>query len=127
MVRIVKPQFVHLFTNVAQTVPISGDEIIRRAQLEGMDPIEWMEERTDPYNKDYYLVAGLTRDHLEYCSCCPKMVKGGDQVIVRILAVSPEDARESALRDTNIGEIFCIRREFGYPAMETYDSPAKPE
>lgn len=125
MIRIVKPEYVHLFSNVAQIVPISGDEIIRRADLEGMDPRDWMEERTLPYEKDYYLVAGVTRDHLEYCSCCPKMVKGGDQIIIRVLAVDPEDARACALKDSDIGEIFCIRKEFGYPAMLTIDSAAK--
>ena len=127
MVRIVKPEYVHLFTNVAQIVPISGDEIMRRAALEDMDPREWMEERTIPYNKDYYLVSGVTRDHLAYVSCCPKMVKGGDHVIIRVLAVDPEDAKACALKDSNIGEILAIHKEFGYPGLETYDSITKPE
>lgn len=122
MVRIIKPEYVHLFTNVAQIVPISGDEILRRAELEGMNPLEWMEERTMPYNKDYYLVTGITRDHLEYCSCCPKMVKGGNYETIRILAVSPEDAEATALKDSNLGEVLVVRKEFGYPGLTTIDS-----
>lgn len=125
MVRIIKPEYVHLFTNVAQIVPISGDEILRRAELEGMNPLDWMAERTMPYNKDYYLVTGVTRDHLEYCSCCPKMVKGGQHETIRVLAVSPEDAEETARKDSNLGEILVVRKEFGYPAIETIDSAAK--
>lgn len=125
MVRIVKPEYVHLFTNVAQIVPISGDEIIRRAELEGMNPLDWMEERTMPYEKDYYLVTGITRDHVAYTSCCPKMVKGGEYQTIRIIAVSPEDAEATALKASNLGKILVVRREFGYPAMETIDSGAQ--
>lgn len=122
MVRIIKPEFVHLFTNVAQIVPISGDEIIRRAELEGMNPLDWMNERTMSYNKDYYLVTGITRDHVKYTSCCPKMVKGGEYQTIRILAVSPTEAEETAKASSDLGEILHIVKEFGYPGIETIDS-----
>lgn len=125
MVRIIKPEYVHLFTNVAQIVPISGDEILRRAELEGMNPLEWMEERTMPYNKDYYLVTGVTRDHVKYTSCCPKMVKGGEYQTIRILATDPVDAEKTALKASDLGEILIVRKEFGYPGLETIDSGAE--
>ena len=108
-------------------MPVSGDEILRRAAKAGVNPLEWMEEHTEPYEKDFYLVSGITKDHLKQVSCCPKMVKGGEQVIIRVLAVSPEDARAAALRLSDLGEIESIIREFGYPGVETYDSLARPE
>lgn len=127
MVRIVKPQYISEFTNVAQIVPVSGDEIIRRAQKAGVNPIDWMEEKTEPYAKDYYLVAGITRDRLRQVSCCPKLVKGGEHVIIRVLALDPKDARKTALQDGELGEVLTVIREFGYPGVETYDSRAVPE
>ena len=127
MVRIVKQKYISEFSNVAQIVPISGDEILRRAQKAGVDAAAWMEEHTEPYDKDFYLVSGVTKDHLKQVSCCPKLVKGGEQAIIRVLAVSPEDARAAALRLSDLGEIQCVIREYGYPGVETFDSLARPE
>ena len=89
MIRIVKQRYISEFSNVAQIVPVSGDEIIRRAQKEGVNPIDWMNEKTEPYEKDFYLVSGITKDHLKQVSCCPKLVKGGEHQIIRVMAVSP--------------------------------------
>ena len=122
MVRIIKQQYISEFSNVAQIIPVSGDEIIRRAQAAGENPIDWMEEHTEPYAKDFYLVCGITKDHLKQVSCCPKMVKGGEYQIIRVLAVDPADAKACALRDSDLGEVLTVLREFGYPGVETFDS-----
>jgi len=127
MIRIVKQKYLEEFSNIAQIVPVSGDEIIRRAQKEGVNPIDWMNEKTEPYEKDYYLVSGVTRDHLKQVSCCPKLVRGGEYQIVRVLAVSPDDAKDCALRNSDLGEIHSVTREFGYPGVETFDSMSRPE
>ena len=126
MVRIVKKEYLDEFTNVAQIVPVSGDEIIRRARKAGMNPIDWMEQRTEPYDKDFYMVAGITRDRLKQVSCCPKLVKGGEHVIIRVLATDPQDAKATALKDGELAEVLTVIREFGYPGIETFDSPAIP-
>ena len=127
MVRIVKQQYIGEFSNVAQIVPVSGDEIIRRAQKAGVNPIDWMEEHTEPYAKDFYLVAGITHDRVRQVSCCPKLVKGGEHVIIRVLATDPEDARKTALLDGELGEVLTVIREFGYPGVETFDSRTVPK
>lgn len=122
MIRIVKKAYLHEFSNVAQIIPISGDEIIRRAKIAGENPIDWMEEHTEPYAKDFYLVSGVTKDHLKQVSCCPKLVRGGEHAIIRVVASDPADARACALRDSDLGEVTAVIREFGYPGVETFDS-----
>ena len=122
MVRIIKQKYIYEFSNVATIIPISGDKILELAQKAGENPLDWMEEHTEPYAKDYYIVSGITKDHLKQVSCCPKLVKGGEHSIIRVLATNPEDAKACALRDSDLGEVLAIRREFGYPAMETFDS-----
>lgn len=126
MIRVVKQKYVYEFSNVAGLIPISGDVIIKRAMEAGEDVVSWMEEHTEPYEKDYYLVTGITRDRLVQVSCCPKLVKGGQYETVRILAVDPEDAKATALKDADLGEVLVVRREFGYPGLTTIDSPTKP-
>jgi len=86
-----------------------------------------MEEKTEPYEKDFYIVSGVTRDHLCQVSCCPKLIKGGEEVVIRVLAVSPKDAEETAIREGELGEVHVVRKEFGYPGMSTYDSRTIPE